>query len=72
MQLILTVIFAILLLTFALVSLFIIYHIVRYSYSKSESVLKLAIFIPVVSVLMLADIVLFFSINFEEVLPIFF
>ncbi len=72
MQLILTVIFAILLLTFALVSLFIIYHIVRYSYSKSESVLMLAIFIPVVSVLMLADIVLFFSINFEEVLPIFF
>lgn len=72
MQLILTVIFAILLLTFALVSLFIIYHIVRYSYSKSESVLMLSIFIPVVSVLMLADIVLFFSINFEDILPIFF
>lgn len=62
--------YAVLLISFVLMSMFIVYHIVRYAYSKSESALMLLIFIPVVSVLILADIALFFSINFEEILPI--
>lgn len=59
--------YAVLLLTFLLMSLFVIYHIVRYAYSRTESMLMLSIFIPVVTVLLFIQIMLFMSIRFDEI-----
>jgi hypothetical protein len=67
MQLIILGVYAILLLALFLMSLFIIYHIVRYAYSKPESMLMLLIFIPVTSIFFFIQIVLFFSIRFDEI-----
>jgi len=67
MQLIMFGVYALLLLVLVVMSLFIIYHIVRYAYSRAESTLMLLIFIPVTSVLLFAQIILFFSIDFGEI-----
>lgn len=67
MQLIMFGVYAVLLLALIVMSLFIIYHIVRYAYSSAESTLMLLIFIPVTSVLLFAQIILFLSIDFSEI-----
>lgn len=49
-------------------SLFIVYHIVRFSYSKFAMMFMLMLFVCVAGVLIVANMSLFFSIDFGEIL----
>jgi hypothetical protein len=51
-----------------LMSLFIVYHIVAYSYTHISRVITLAIFLPVVGVLLFVNLVSFWSIPLENIL----
>jgi hypothetical protein len=50
-----------------LMSIFIIFHIVFYSYSAASKLLMLLIFVPVVGVLLFTNFVLFSSIDLENI-----
>lgn len=52
---------------FAITSLFVVFHIVKYSYSKSGALLMLVLFLPVTAVLIFTNVSLFFAVNFTEV-----
>jgi len=54
------------LLGFFIVSLFIIYHIVKYSINKNSSQVMLLIFVPVMIFLVLLNIIFFSRIKLEE------
>jgi len=54
----------------SLMSIFIIFHIVYYSYTKSSKMMMLAIFIPVAGVLLFTNLILFFQIPLNDLLPI--
>ncbi|HBI51031.1 MAG TPA: hypothetical protein DDY21_04260 [Candidatus Moranbacteria bacterium] len=49
-----------------LMSIFIVFHIVFYSYSFLSRLLMLAIFVPVAGVLLFTNFVLFTSINLKQ------
>jgi hypothetical protein len=57
--LIANVLYAAVMLAFMLISFFIVFHVLRYSYSKTGTILTLAIFLPVVVVLMYTNYFLF-------------
>ncbi|MDD5396922.1 MAG: hypothetical protein PHW24_02570 [Candidatus Moranbacteria bacterium] len=65
--LILQILYGIFFLTMFLMSIFIIYHIVFYSYSTPSKLITLLIFIPVAGVLLFTNAVLFSSINLENI-----
>jgi hypothetical protein len=50
-----------------LMSAFIIYHIVFYSYDATAKIIMLLIFIPVVGVLLFTNFVLFSSISLQNI-----
>lgn len=52
-------------------ALFIIFHIIRYSFNKVATMLMLGIFIPVTLILILINIILFSLINFENMFSFF-
>jgi hypothetical protein len=54
-----------------LMSLFIVFHIVRYSYNKTAKLTMLLIFVPVVSILLFTNFILFSQIQIENIFSIF-
>lgn len=56
---------------FTLMALFIVYHVVRYSKTKAGLVLTLALFLPVVAILIFSNVVLFSSLDLENIISIF-
>lgn len=54
--------------SFVLMSVFIVFHIIRYSYSKIGSLVMLLIFVPVVSSLLLANKALFEKIDLIHII----
>ncbi|EKE25386.1 MAG: hypothetical protein ACD_5C00180G0002 [uncultured bacterium] len=61
------ILYYILLFTMALMSVFIIFHIVFYSYTFVSKILMLLIFVPVVGVLLFTNLVLFSALPLERV-----
>ena len=53
----------------ALMSVFVIFHIVYYSYSVFSKLVMLAIFIPVAGVLLFTNLILFMQIPLSNLLP---
>jgi hypothetical protein len=51
----------------SLMSLFIVFHIVFYSYTTFSKLITLAIFVPVVGVLLVTNYVLFNSLNLVQI-----
>lgn len=58
----------IVLIGFALLSAFIIFHILAYSYNKASAMITLVIFISVASVLFLDNITLFYTLRWDKIL----
>jgi hypothetical protein len=58
----------ILLIIYILIALFIVYHIVRFSLSKSAMAMTLAIFVGGFGLLLFCNIILFLSINWKEII----
>ncbi|MCD6149278.1 hypothetical protein J7J13_00645 [bacterium] len=58
--------YSVIFLSFALAALFIVFHIVRYSINKTSSLVMLVVFISVFSVLLISNMVLFFSVPWEQ------
>jgi hypothetical protein len=54
-----------------LMSFFIVFHIVRYSYNKTAKLTMLLIFVPVVSILLFTNFILFSQIQIENIFSIF-
>jgi hypothetical protein len=56
------------LLGFFLMSAFIVFHILAYSYNKLTAVATLVIFISVASVLFLSSVTLFYTLRWDKIL----
>ena len=57
------------LLIFLIGSLVIVFHIIRYSYNKTATALMLIIFVGGIVLLLMFNVVLFYSINFGKIFP---
>lgn len=55
---------------FMISGIFIVYHIVKYSYSKTAMLFMLMIFCSVMGILVFTNIALLFSINFNDFISI--
>jgi hypothetical protein len=62
LTLIFQILYLLVFLSMSLMSLFIVYHIVFYSYTNTAKIITLAIFVPVVLVLIFTNFALFQSI----------
>lgn len=69
MLLIFNVLYGLLVIMMCLLSLFILYHIFYYSYSKSSKLLMVSFFVPVTVIMLIVNYVLFSQIPFESLLP---
>jgi hypothetical protein len=67
MQLIINILYGILVLSYVLVSLFIIYHILRYSFNSSFKYFSLLIFALVSASLLITNIMFFSAINWSAI-----
>lgn len=56
-------------LSYLLLSFFIVYHIIRYSINKTTMVFTIAFFLIGTTLLLLANVLLFFSIPFDQLVP---
>lgn len=61
------ILYYIMLFAMALMSVFIVFHIVFYSYTFVSKILMLAIFVPVVGILLFTNLVLFTSLPLERI-----
>jgi len=69
MILLVNLFYFLMLLIFLIGSLVIVFHIIRYSYNKTATALMLIIFICAMGLLLMLNIILFYSINFGKILP---
>jgi hypothetical protein len=60
----------IIVLVFLASAFFIVYHLARYTFHKDAMILSLAIFLSVFFALFFANLVLFFSVDWQEALPL--
>lgn len=67
MLLVIDALYFVILLMFAIISLFVVFHIVKYSYNKSSAFFMLCLFIPVAAALIFMNVGLFFAVDFNEV-----
>jgi hypothetical protein len=72
MSIIFSVVYIIFFLFWIIASLFVVYHIVRYSLDKKAAVLMLLIFISVTSLLLLTNVILFSSLRLDEMFQLNF
>lgn len=59
--------YAIIIITFSIISFFIVYHLTHYSVDSEFKIVMLIFFVVVSSGLFLSNLALFFSINWNEV-----
>ncbi|MCX6765380.1 MAG: hypothetical protein NT136_00175 [Candidatus Moranbacteria bacterium] len=59
--------YLILFLFFTIAALFIVYHVIKYSFSKSVMVLTLTIFLSVFGALLFSNLMLFLSLRWDEI-----
>jgi len=62
--------YLVVLLFFVISGIFIIYHIVKYSYSKTAMLFTLLIFCSIMGILVFTNITLFFTIDFNDFISI--
>lgn len=67
MILLISILYFIMLFICVVGAVFIIFHVVRYSYSRAVAMLTLAIFIPVLFLLMMVNFTVFSSLKLEEI-----
>lgn len=72
MILIINSLYLVSLLMFSVTGLFIVFHIVKYSYSKPGAFFMLCLFLPVTAVLIFLNAALFFAVDFEEAMSYLF
>jgi len=53
-------------LSFLLTALFIVFHIIRYSINKTSSFLMLVVFVSIFCILLISNVILFFSVPWEQ------
>jgi len=63
--------YAVVMFMVAVLSLFIVYHILRFSYSKISMIIMLALFIVPVTILFMVNLVLFSNINLGAIFSTF-
>jgi len=66
MYVLINLLYLVILFSFCLVSVFIVYHIVKYSINKKASRIMLFVFIPTIIFLIILNISLFTSIDVED------
>jgi hypothetical protein len=67
-QLVITILYGIIVLSYVLVSLFIIYHIFKYSFNSSFKIFSLVIFTLVSASLLITNLMFFLAINWSAML----
>lgn len=67
-QLVITILYGIIILSYALVSLFIIYHIFKYSFNSGFKIFSLVIFTLVSASLLITNLMFFLAINWSAML----
>lgn len=72
MVLIINILYFLVMLMLLILSVFIVYHIIKYSYDKKASFLMLVLFVSVTGVLALLNVILFFRIPFDKIIPLNF
>jgi hypothetical protein len=65
--LIFQILYLLVFLAMGLMSIFVIYHIVFYSYTNISKIIMLAIFVPVTGVLLLTNFAIFQQIQLQEI-----
>ncbi|MDQ1283851.1 MAG: hypothetical protein QG620_199 [Patescibacteria group bacterium] len=60
--------YAVILLGFVLTYFFVIYHLIKYSINKSLNAIMLAVFIIISTLLIFSNVLLFFSVDWKELL----
>ncbi len=71
MQAIFDFIYLIAFVSYLLLSIFIIYHVVRYTSDKAVTTVTLLFFITGTVLLLFANAVFFFAIPFDQLIPVF-
>lgn len=69
MQTALGLLYALLFLTYVATALFIVFHILRYSLSRRMAVFATVLFLGVLTVLLLTNALIFFSLPFDTFIP---
>jgi hypothetical protein len=64
-SLLILVLYLVIILIFSIISLFIVYHLVKYSVDSEFKIVMLVFFVIVSAGLLLSNIVLFFSVNWN-------
>lgn len=59
------------LLVFVSIGFFVMYHLLRYSLTKQSAIATILIFLPVFFILLFSNIIIFFSLDFQQILPLF-
>jgi hypothetical protein len=67
-SLLILVLYAIIVLIFSIISLFIIYHLVKYSVDSEFKIIMLVFFVVVSTGLLLSNLALFFSVNWNLII----
>lgn len=70
-SLIILALYFVILIIYALVSLFIVYHLVRFSVESEFKIVMLTAFVLVSAGLLISNLMLFFSINWNAIIPSF-
>ena len=66
MNIIILALYAVIIITFVLIYFFIVYHMVKYSINASLNKIMLPIFIIASTLLLFSNILLFFSVNWND------
>lgn len=69
MRPLLGLIYTILFFSYVATSVFIVYHIVRYSLSRQAAIFGVALFVTVLTVLLFTNAILFFSLPLDTLIP---
>ena len=64
---IIAILYGVVVFTVVMMGIFIIYHIVKYSFSKSEMAITLGLFLSVFIVLLISNSIIFSSIDFGAI-----
>ena len=67
MSTIFNIFYSVLFFIYIIISIFIVYHIVRYSINKKSSLIMLILFISIMLILVFINVQLFKSINFDKI-----
>lgn len=70
MQLIFGILYTFLFFSYVATALFVVFHLLRYSLNRKMAILSTTLFVIVLFLLLVANALLFFTLPFENMLPI--